>query len=386
MIGDMSIILSLERSGRILLLILYGQTSMNTTSHAKVRTILCKAGWTLLAVVLLTAGCSSSQRYFVQHPPGNRPLYAAPRPAVSRLHDMPMFSGHTGAALAFSDLLRAISWADVVIIGEQHDQSRHHAFELTLLRAAIGDDTHLAVTLEMLSRDQQTLLDDFLLDVIDTEQFVKALYKDNTQAADTWMKARQPLLELARMSSTPVYAANAPDLLVDLVCFQGWPAMETLSPAERFLVAAPPTTDLPDYHQRFVDAMRHHPPLDDTSDAGNDLTGHPSNTDTADSDTATTPAVLPDDEIQAMYRGQLLRDATMAYTIAEVRKHMANKVLHIGGQFHSDFDGALYTFLRSRNPELKILTVSLQNTYARRLHADDNNCADVVVYTAPPAQ
>jgi uncharacterized iron-regulated protein len=84
---------------------------------------------------------------------------------------------------------------------------------------------------------------------------------------------------------------------------------------------------------------------------------------------------------KAFFRAQLMWDATMAGSIAEGLDGGLARVIHIVGQYHTDFDGGTVQYLRDRKPDLKILTISLQNAYGRNLHPEDKNRADVVIYT-----
>ncbi len=74
-------------------------------------------------------------------------------------------------------------------------------------------------------------------------------------------------------------------------------------------------------------------------------------------------------------------DATMAGSIAQGLDDGLARVIHIVGQFHTDFDGGTVQYLLDRKPDLKILTISLQNAYARDLRPGDAKRADVVIYT-----
>jgi hypothetical protein len=85
--------------------------------------------------------------------------------------------------------------------------------------------------------------------------------------------------------------------------------------------------------------------------------------------------------VRAFYEGQLIWDATMADSIgAAVRQH-GTPIVHLVGQFHSDFDGGLTTMLRRDG--FDVTTVSFVPVAAYRLRPDDIGRADVVIYTGP---
>jgi len=71
----------------------------------------------------------------------------------------------------------------------------------------------------------------------------------------------------------------------------------------------------------------------------------------------------------------------MAGSIAEALDGGLARVIHLVGQFHTDFDGGTVQYLIDRKPDLKILTVSLQKAHARQLRPADRERADIVIYT-----
>ena len=71
----------------------------------------------------------------------------------------------------------------------------------------------------------------------------------------------------------------------------------------------------------------------------------------------------------------------MADSIARGLDGGLARVIHIVGQFHTDFDGGTVQYLLDREPDLKILTISLQNASDRELRSGDRKRADVVIYT-----
>ena len=84
------------------------------------------------------------------------------------------------------------------------------------------------------------------------------------------------------------------------------------------------------------------------------------------------------------FRSQMLWDATMADSIARARRSGAIKVIHLSGQFHTDFAGGTVQELRARMPSVKILTISMQREDGAALLSQDRERADVIIYTGKP--
>ena len=71
----------------------------------------------------------------------------------------------------------------------------------------------------------------------------------------------------------------------------------------------------------------------------------------------------------------------MADSIADALKDGATKVIHLVGQFHSDYWGGTAMELARRAPNAKILLISMQREPSTTLREEDADRADIVVYT-----
>jgi uncharacterized iron-regulated protein len=88
------------------------------------------------------------------------------------------------------------------------------------------------------------------------------------------------------------------------------------------------------------------------------------------------------EDIDPGFRSQLLWDATMGDSIARaLRTPRTKKVVHLVGQFHSDFSGGTVKEVRARRPIARVLTVSMQRSDGAFLRERDEGRADVVIYT-----
>lgn len=72
-------------------------------------------------------------------------------------------------------LWRELAQADVVIIGEKHDNQEHQRIELETLKQLADRRVQASVVLEMLNQDQQVLLDQVKQNPVDNEQLAQAL-------------------------------------------------------------------------------------------------------------------------------------------------------------------------------------------------------------------
>ena len=103
-------------------------------------------------------------------------------------------------------LLEAALEADVVYLGEMHDDRAGQAFQADFLQLVHESaDRPVIVALEMFERDVQLILDEYLAGLIREQDFLAA--------ARPWRDyedAYRPLIEYAREHGLPVVASNVP--------------------------------------------------------------------------------------------------------------------------------------------------------------------------------
>lgn len=327
--------------------------------------IMCVAAGFLL--LHLTAGCAP-QRY-AAFPPRQTLAELAESPDDVAVRELPTFAGASGSALRWRHLLDAFDWAEIILIGEQHDDALGHAVQLAVVEDVLSHWPGSAVSMEMLERDEQILVDDFLEGIIDEETFVRLTFSENWAGDGTWIEWFQPIIDEAMERNVRVVAANAPRRYVRLARTDGYTRLRLLPAQRRAHFALPRSRNLAEYRQRFADVM---------AGAHGD--------DARDADAAHDPQ--QQQRIDNAFRSQLLWDATMADSIVKTQPRRSAKVVHLVGQFHSDFDGGLVQEIRARKPRARILTISMQRAWRDTLRESDRSRADIVIYTGerPPKE
>ena len=259
------------------------------------------------------------------------------------------FDGN-GAAVDLDKITAALTTADVVFLGEQHDDPTAHALETEILRRAFeryGKTRAVAVSMEMFERDAQPVLDEYLQDLINESNFVQASRAWNNYAADY-----KPLVEFAKANKLPVIAANAPRRYVNRVSRLGRESLNQLSALAKSQIAPLPYAQASDvYAKKFAGLMGGMP-------------SHSSN----------------------LLDAQSLWDATMAYSIAEhLKKQPTALVVQINGSFHSENRlGAPEHLLRYR-PNIKIVVVTMisDKSFPNFDQPTQQNSGDFVIVTNP---
>jgi uncharacterized iron-regulated protein len=254
----------------------------------------------------------------------------------------------------------------VVIVGEEHDDAVGHALQRTLVEDAMTRDRRAALSLEMLERDEQNVLDDYLDGIIDAAALIKLTHSSAREGGDNgWERWYLPIIDAAKERGARVVAANAPRRYVRLAGRSGYQALRRLPEARRRLVALP-LTAADDYRQRFRDVLMEMQESDDEPE----------------SEGSVHSAGLSEEQFVSMFRSQQVWDATMARSIAEARRAGASKVIHMVGQFHSDFDGGLVKEVRRRLPaRSRVLVISMQRAWPDAIREQDRDRADIIIYT-----
>ena len=261
---------------------------------------------------------------------------------------MTILDTHTGQAISQSVLMDRLAAADVVFVGEQHTDPAAHAFELSVLtglHTRVGP--RLTLGMEMFERDVQPTLDDYLHGKTTEAAFLKGSRPWSNYGADY-----RPLIEFARAHRVPVLASNVPQPLATAVGRRGLSALAEF-PATQY--APNVQTPRDGAFQRFQAVMQ-------------DMGGHGG-------------MVMDAATIARFYDAQCLRDATMADSIAKrLQPAPDTLLLHLNGQFHSDYGGGIPRRVLWQRPLTKCVIIPVLSD--AKAPPDSKQLAD---YVALPA-
>jgi uncharacterized iron-regulated protein len=269
---------------------------------------------------------------------------AAPASAASGLPQQPVvvsyvpervFDTRTGSFTDFEVMLAELAHADVVLVGEQHDDPNTHRLESALLQGLVRRNVPVTVSLEMFERDVQPAVDAYLGGKNSEEEFLKGSRPWPRYATDY-----RSLLEIAKDRSWPVIAANVPRKYASEIAKNGIATLSALPPAERALIARDLQCPKDSYFDRFAASMDEHPGGKESADA----------------------AVARRAMVERYYDSQCTKDETMAESIAtSVERSAAGPrlVVHFTGAFHSDFGTGTVERVRRRLPGRRVAVLSL---------------------------
>jgi len=295
------------------------------------KSILC------IVAALCGAGCSS-------HGPVLPPESTPPRSLT--VHD-----GETGAPIDFEALMSVgLAGADVIVMGEEHDDILGHRLQTEIAAELIRTRPNLVIGLEMLERDRQDVIDDYLSGAVDRDTMLEALH-EGQKARENFARFSLPMLELARKHGIPVFAANAPRRYVRQARFEGYEQLRELPPDEQALFTLPDALDEGDYRERLKALL------------------------VANGIEPTEERLLPGQRAQEVW------DATMADSVCRALERGGDPVLLVVGRFHGDFAGGTVARIADSRPDCVLRYLVMVGAPAAPLQDDDLGRADFVIYT-----
>jgi uncharacterized iron-regulated protein len=264
----------------------------------------------------------------------------------------------------FESLLADAATADVLFLGEQHDDPVTHSLETAAVAGLTRRRGNIVLALEMFERDVQPSLDAYLAGRLSEPDFLAA--------SRPWPRYRtdyRPTVEFAKAYHWPVIASNIPRRFASLVSRHGLAAIsDSLSATERPLAARAFDCPHDNYFDRFVKTM-------------GDMSAH-------DPDAKAQTEAEKHAALERIYQAQCVKDETMGESIAIAYAAAPPRalVVHINGSFHSDYRWGTAERAQRQLRGKRIVVVSfvpvadLDNADGRA----QKNIGDYVVFTLAP--
>ena len=261
--------------------------------------------------------------------------------------------------IEFPDLVQRLEAADVVFVGENHDDPETHRAELALLDALGRTGRPVILSLEMFERDAQPLLNEYLAGRISEADFLA-----RSRPWDRYVTDYRPMVELAKAKGWRVIASNIPRPMASAVGRKALAALDTLTPLERSWAARDIKCPEDAYRTRFMDTMRGHGSGSAAPAAGD---------------------TLPTAVATRFYLAQCIKDETMAESIVESRNGAPPDaiVVHYDGAFHSDYRQGTVDRVKRRAPNLRLVVITAVPVLdpVTATLADHKDRADYIIFT-----
>ena len=261
----------------------------------------------------------------------------------------------------FETLAARLGAADLVFVGEEHNDAATHRMELAILEGLARRRDSVTLALEMFERDVQPVLDRYLAGAATEEELLRDSRPWKNYAADY-----RPLVELARTRGWPVVASNTPRPLASLVARAGLAGLDTVAAPTRSNAAGQVSCPEDDYYEKFAAVM-------------GDMSAHgPAGADAADLRA----------RLLRMYQAQCVKDETMGESVARAWRP-GRLVVHYNGSFHSDFRlGTAERALRRAGgvSMLVVTALPVPNLDDLSPGKEDRKRADYLLYVLSPAK
>ncbi len=243
-----------------------------------------------------------------------------------------------GKKVRIDRMLKDLSEADVIFIGEHHNNPIVHWLQFEITRE-LGKNHQLVLGAEMFEADNQAALNNYLAGQIDGAGL------DST--ARLWQNYKTdyaPLVNYARENNLPFIATNIPRRYASQVYKEGFEALDALSPEEKSWIAPLPIhydPELPEYKGMLE--------------------------------------MMGDHSSPTMPMAQASKDATMAWFISQNLQE-GTIFIHYNGSYHSDNHGSIIYYLRRTNPGLRIMTLTtVEQATVGRLSEESIGKADFII-------
>ncbi len=256
-----------------------------------------------------------------------------------------------------AEVVRAAAEADVVLVGETHDNPDHHKLQAWLLRQLAAKGKRPAVVMEMIGTDKA--------DDLANVQLVSNVTSDSIGTKLDWENSGwpsfsiyRPIVDAALGNNLTILPGDAPKDMVRQVSQQG---MTAISYSERVRLGV--GSQLPAaLAASLTDELK-----------------------------ASHCNQLADADVAGMVQVQRFRDAELADNVLKaVDKSSGNGVVLIAGAGHVRSDRGVPLYLRTRASGLKVLTIQFSEVITGVENPDDGvphdasgkPAADFVWYTA----
>ncbi len=234
--------------------------------------------------------------------------------------------GATGQAIHWDQMMMDLATADVVFLGETHDDDTTHRVEWAVYEGLLARrDSKVVLALEMFERDVQPQLDEYLAGKIDEKAFLAS-----ARPWQNYHEAYRPMVEKAKSVGAPVVASNFPRPIRMKMMGDAEKALQSLG-NDRGLAPAEFLPNSEVYWKRTDNAVRGHLGMMQAMEGAD-----------------------------RRYSTQSLWDNSMGESCAlALDRNPGFSVVHVNGGFHTSYWDGTAGQLKKRKPDCKIKTVSI---------------------------
>lgn len=228
--------------------------------------------------------------------------------------------------VSWKEIIAKMDQNEILIWGEEHEDSDGHTAQLDFLKKLV-DFYPTALSLEMLEKDQQSIIDEYSRGFISEKQMLSSIPHWKNFATDYL-----PLVKQAKESYVPIVCANPPRRYVNAVARKGLLAYSDFSEDAYRYVPSAYTLGIyqSDSYLAKLRAMFQEEHV--------------------------SPAKQPMSS-ESMILAQYMWDQGMAESVSRESYKSGRKIFHINGRFHSDEGGGVAYRLKQMGHKVLVLSV-----------------------------
>ena len=247
---------------------------------------------------------------------------------------------NSGKNVSIKKMLKDLENADIILIGEFHNNPVSHWFEYEISNY-LANKHDVIFGAEMFEADNQLIMDEYLQGFIKTNHF-----EENVRLWNNYGTDYKPLVEFAVENNLNFVATNIPRRYANMVARGGFESLEQLSDEAKMFIAPLPLSYFPeaDCYKQMMG-----------------MTGMPGKMHAGN---------LP--------KAQASKDATMAYFISRNLKE-DDLFLHFNGRYHSDNHESIILYLNEFAPQRKVMTISTSLNENMAIPEEDKGIADFII-------
>ena len=241
--------------------------------------------------------------------------------AMAQKHPAYTLYNSKGRKVSFKKMTRKLEKADVVFLGESHNNPISHWMQLEVTQK-LDETRNLVLGAEMFERDNEEALQQYMNGTIDAKELDSLARLWNNFTTDY-----KPLVDYSREHDIRFVSTNIPRRYASQVYKEGLESLEKLSAEEKSWIAPLPISfdpELPGY-KSLLGMMEGH-------------------------------------ATENFPMSQAIKDATMAHFIL-ANYQTGELFIHLNGSYHSDNHGTIkgegiVWYLKQERPDLNVLTVT----------------------------
>jgi uncharacterized iron-regulated protein len=140
-------------------------------------------------------------------------------PSCIHLREKTYLDVYQGEPISFEEMVKSLTKARIVYIGEVHTLKRHHRFQLLVIKTLYQKNISLAIGLEMLPFTCQKYLDNWIEGKLEKRDFLHLIDWEKNWGID--FDLYEPIFDFALEKKIRLLALNAPRSLVKKVARKG---------------------------------------------------------------------------------------------------------------------------------------------------------------------